>query len=149
MSIIKRRLFYMIRSVGASTRQSVFRFPGLRGVKGFTLMEVMVSVSIFTIIMVIGIGSLLVINTSNSQSRADREAIDRVSFLLESLTRKIRTGVLDPSSTAYDLRFVNQDRDKEEYQFIGLSGTVGTLQYSVTRCGTVAPTPCAYANTET
>ncbi len=96
-------------------------------------MEVMVSVSIFTIIMVIGISSLLTINISNAQSRSDREAMDKVSFLLESMTRKIRTGVLDPSSTSNMIVFTNQFGDRETYEFIGGTPS-GDLEYTIERC---------------
>lgn len=98
-------------------------------------MEVMVSVSIFTIIMVIGISSLLTINISNSQSRSDREAMDKVSFLLESMTRKIRTGVIDPSSTSDRLVFLNQFGNRETYTFNG----PGDLEYSIEECTNPVP----------
>ncbi len=99
-------------------------------------MEVMVSVSIFTIIMVIGIGSLLTINVSNSQSRSDREAMDKVSFLLESMTRKIRTGVLDPVSFPLPdnkIVFYNQFGDKETYDFT-YGNPAGDLVYKIEKC---------------
>lgn len=60
---------------------------------GFTLMEVMVSVSIFAIIITIGIGSLLTINSTLQKTRAERQAIDGLSFLMDTMTRQIRTGV--------------------------------------------------------
>lgn len=104
---------------------------------GFTLMEVMVSVSIFTIIMVIGIGSLLTINVSNSQSRSDREAMDKVSFLLESMTRKIRTGVLDSSSSNL-VTFFNQRGDRETYEFFA-GNPSGQLIYTFEKC--IQPIP--------
>ncbi len=59
---------------------------------GFTLMEVMVSVSIFAIIVTIGIGSLLTINTTLQKTRAERQAIDSLSYVLDTMTRQIRTG---------------------------------------------------------
>lgn len=60
--------------------------------KGFTLMEVMVSVSIFAIIITIGIGSLLTINNTLQKTRADRQAMDSLSYVLDTMTRQIRTG---------------------------------------------------------
>ncbi len=101
-------------------------------------MEVMVSVSIFTIIMVIGIGSLLTINVSNSQSRSDREAMDKVSFLLESMTRKIRTGVIQQSSGPNIIVFLDQFGDRETYEFIP-GNPSGTLRYYFEKCTNPVP----------
>ena len=114
--------------------------------RGFTLMEVMVSVSIFTIIMVIGISSLLTINISNSQSRSDREAMDKVSFLLESMTRKIRTGTIDPGSTSSHLTFTNQFGDIEEYEFIG--GSQNPLVYRFLKCNPQSGGICNWSTLE-
>ncbi len=63
-----------------------------RYIPGFTLMEVMVSVTIFTIIITIGIGSLLTIFNTLQKSRADRETMDSLSFVMDTMTRRIRTG---------------------------------------------------------
>ncbi len=54
-------------------------------------MEVMVSVSIFAIIMTVGIGSLLAINVNYKKSETDRQAVDNLSYVLESMSRRIRT----------------------------------------------------------
>jgi prepilin-type N-terminal cleavage/methylation domain-containing protein len=62
-----------------------------RNVKGFTLMEVMVAVSIFTIIVTVGIGALLTINNTHRKSQQDRAVIDSIHFALESMSRSIRT----------------------------------------------------------
>ncbi len=74
---------------------------------GFTLMEVMVSVSIFAIIITIGIGSLLTINTTLQKTRAERQAIDGLSFLMDTMTRQIRTGV-DWKRSSSGISFIPQ-----------------------------------------
>ena len=69
--------------------------------QGFTLVEVMVSVSIFVLITTIGIGALMNINNAYKQSRSQRIAIDSLNFVLDSMSRQIRTGSqysCDPSS---------------------------------------------------
>lgn len=69
---------------------------------GFTLMEVMVSVSIFAIIVTVGIVSLLTINNSYRKSQTDRQAIDSLTYTLESMSRRIRTAQeWDPSNTSF------------------------------------------------
>lgn len=55
-------------------------------------MEVMVSVTIFTIIVTIGMGALITIFKTLQKTRADRQTIDSVSFVLDTMTRRIRTG---------------------------------------------------------
>ena len=59
---------------------------------GFTLIEVMVAVSIFATVVIIGIGSLITVNKAYDQSKAQRVVIDNVSFVLDSMAREIRTG---------------------------------------------------------
>jgi prepilin-type N-terminal cleavage/methylation domain-containing protein len=59
--------------------------------KGFTLMEVMVSVSIFAIIVTVGIVALLTINNAYRKSQTERQAIDSLTYMLESMSRRIRT----------------------------------------------------------
>ena len=59
--------------------------------KGFTLIEVMVSVSIFTIIVTVGIIALLTINDAYRKSQTQRQAIDSLTYMMESMSRRIRT----------------------------------------------------------
>jgi prepilin-type N-terminal cleavage/methylation domain-containing protein len=82
--------------------------------KGFTLMEVMVAVTIFTIIVTVGIGALLTINASNKQARVERQAVDAITFTLESMSRRIRTAQSWDASivngtTQNSFAFVDQD----------------------------------------
>jgi prepilin-type N-terminal cleavage/methylation domain-containing protein len=101
---------------------------------GFTLMEIMVAVSIFTIIMVTGISSLLIINTTNAKSRAERQAVDQASFILESMSRKMRTAQSLTVGGNSSVTFVNQKDETESYLFTpGTPG--GTLKYQLTPLG--------------
>lgn len=76
---------------------------------GFTLMEVMVSVSIFAIIITIGIGSLLTINTTLQKTRADRQAMDSLSYVMDTMTRQIRTGYEYNLKNSSDFCFKKQE----------------------------------------
>jgi prepilin-type N-terminal cleavage/methylation domain-containing protein len=60
--------------------------------KGFTLIEIMVSISIFTIIMVSGIGALLTITRSYQASRDISTLSNSIHFAFDSLVRDIRIG---------------------------------------------------------
>ena len=57
----------------------------------FTLMEVMVAISIFAIIITIGIGSLLTIFSTLQKTRSDRQTLDSVSYMMDTITRQVRT----------------------------------------------------------
>ncbi len=61
--------------------------------KGFSLIEIMVSVSIFSIIMLISMGSILSVLDANKKSQTLRSVMDNVNSTLESMTRTIRFGV--------------------------------------------------------
>ena len=60
--------------------------------KAFTLVELMIATSLFTIIMLMGIGSLIVSSDSARASQKLRIAVDNVNFAMESMTRELRTG---------------------------------------------------------
>lgn len=64
----------------------------LKLMSGFTLIELMVATSIFTIIMLMGVGSLVVSSNSAKASQKLRIAVDNVNFAMESMTRDLRTG---------------------------------------------------------
>ena len=70
-----------------------FRNSTLRqNVLGFSLIEVLVSLSIFAVVMTIAVGSLMVLIAANSRSQNMQEAMTNISFALDSMTREIRTG---------------------------------------------------------
>ncbi len=87
---------------------------------GFTLMEVMVSVSIFTIVVIVGIGSLLTINETYRKSQTDRKAVDSLTYNLEAMSRRIRTaqtwgGVIGTPTNSFS--FKDQDGVDVSYQY--------------------------------
>lgn len=59
---------------------------------GFTLIELMVSTTIFSIIMIVAIGSLVTTLGIAKNYRALNFAMDNVNFAMESITRSIRMG---------------------------------------------------------
>ena len=60
--------------------------------KGFTLVEVLVSLSIFTIVVVISVTVLLVLVDASARAQNSQSIITNLSFALDSMTREIRTG---------------------------------------------------------
>lgn len=61
-------------------------------VSGFTLIELMVAVSIFMIIMIMAMGSVIVVSDVSKKADKLRNSMDSVNFAMESMTRSIRMG---------------------------------------------------------
>ncbi|MFM7087940.1 MAG: type II secretion system protein J [Candidatus Paceibacterota bacterium] len=59
---------------------------------GFTLIETMIATSLFLIVMVIGIGSLINANSVSQRFDNERSVLDNISFVLEEMSRNLRTG---------------------------------------------------------
>ncbi len=60
--------------------------------KGFTLIEIMVAVSIFVTVMMIVIGALLALNDANKKAQALRSVVENLNFAIEDISRKFKTG---------------------------------------------------------
>lgn len=59
---------------------------------GFTLLEMIVSMGIFTIVAVIAVGSLVRITSLNRQAQAMQAATNNINYILESISREMRVG---------------------------------------------------------
>lgn len=60
--------------------------------KGFTLVELMVAVAVFSIVMVVAMSALLNVIDANNKARAIKTAINNVSFALEGISKDMRVG---------------------------------------------------------
>ena len=60
--------------------------------RAFTLVELMVSLSIFSIVMLISTSTLLIMIDANAKAQALYSASTNLSFALDSITREIRMG---------------------------------------------------------
>lgn len=60
--------------------------------KGYTLIELMIAIGLFSIIMMLASGAYLMMIGLNRQAQSISTGIDNLSFALESMTRNIRTG---------------------------------------------------------
>ncbi len=74
--------------------------------EGFTLIESMVSVAIFSIIMVIGVSALLSVSSANKKSRNLRTVIDSFNYVVEDMSRNFKLGssyhCYNPNYPGYD-----------------------------------------------
>ncbi len=59
---------------------------------GYSLIEVLVAISVFTIIMTISMGSILSIFDANKKSKNLQTVMDNLNLAVESMTRSIRFG---------------------------------------------------------
>lgn len=60
--------------------------------KGFTLVEMMVSVAIFAIVMTVALGALLSMSESDRKAQTLKSVINNLNFALDAMSRSIRTG---------------------------------------------------------
>lgn len=69
-----------------------FQNNNYKNQRGFTLIEIMVSLSVFIIIMTVSLGSILSILDSNDKSQTKKTGMDNINFALESMSRTVRFG---------------------------------------------------------
>lgn len=60
--------------------------------RGYTIIETMISVSLFIIIIMSGMGALLNANLIHLKSQDARSIMDNLSFVMEDMSRNLRTG---------------------------------------------------------
>jgi prepilin-type N-terminal cleavage/methylation domain-containing protein len=60
--------------------------------RGYTLIELIVSVGIFALVMTLVSGAYLIMIAANRQAQALTNGMNNLSFALETMTREIRTG---------------------------------------------------------
>ncbi len=63
-----------------------------KGTKGFILVETIVSVAIFSVVMTVGIGSLLSMVMANRRSQYFKITINNISLAMESMSKEMRVG---------------------------------------------------------
>jgi prepilin-type N-terminal cleavage/methylation domain-containing protein len=63
-----------------------------KALRAFTLIEMMVAMSIFTIVMLIGIGALLSLVQTNKRAQAIHSVMSSLNAAVESMARSVRVG---------------------------------------------------------
>jgi len=61
--------------------------------KGFTLIEILVSVAIFATVMTMALGALLAMSESDRKAQTLKSVINNLNFSLDAMSRSMRTGV--------------------------------------------------------
>jgi len=91
--------------------------------RGFSLVELMVSLTIFSIVMTVSTGTLLVLIDMNAKAQALYSATTNLSFALDSMTRQVRTGYryycdMSSQSSSEALPNLNVTDDCDEGNFL-------------------------------
>jgi len=60
--------------------------------KGFTLIEILVSLTLFLVVMTISMGSILSVFDANRKSESLKTVMDNLNFTVETMSREIRFG---------------------------------------------------------
>jgi prepilin-type N-terminal cleavage/methylation domain-containing protein len=108
---------------------------------GFTLVELMVSLSLFTIVIMAAISSLYSVNSASRRVESMGTVLDNLNFAVDSLSRNIRTGTNVGCGVAGQDRLFGQTTCSSIIfdKTIGTDETVtyqlsSTSPYSIQRC---------------
>jgi prepilin-type N-terminal cleavage/methylation domain-containing protein len=113
-------------------------------IKGFTLVEVMVAVSIFSIVVTIGMGALMSTIRANRKIQAKREITNGLALAMETMSRRLR--LADPGSISVGTNFVTF-WDPETTSWFTYQKTPGG-QITVSNAGQVDITPTNFTVTD-
>jgi len=110
--------------------------------KGFTLIEMLVAVALFSTVMVIALGTLLAISTSDRKAQSLKAVINNLNFAVDSMSRAVRTGTNWTCSSGTcnginDINFVPANGVGRVYY--RLESLVNDPSNAATVCGQTAP----------
>lgn len=118
--------------------------------RGYTLVELIVSVGIFAFVMLVATGAYLTLINFDRRARATNELVSNLSFAVDSITRSIRTGKSfsctpttdgkgnNTAGTCHQFTFVDSDGCSETY---ALSGGNVVLSVSGSGCSAISNVP--------
>ncbi len=82
--------------------------------QGFSLIEVLVSLSIFAVVVTISVGSLLMLINANAKTQQIQVLINNVSAALDGMVRDIRTGDAYQCANVSSLDFVTANATPQD-----------------------------------
>lgn len=96
--------------------------------KGFTLIEMIVSVGIFSVVMLVGITALLSVIDLNKKNQSLKVAVNNINLAMENMSRDIRTGTDYHCGTTGDITLPLDCSSGEDLMaFEGVSGDDSTF----------------------
>jgi prepilin-type N-terminal cleavage/methylation domain-containing protein len=111
--------------------------------KGYTLVELMVSMGLFAIIMLLASGSYLMMISLNRQVQGIASGINNLSFALETMTRTIRTGT-GYSSTGSTFSVINEKGKLMMYAYSDVDKTITQNTFPLTDSSSVKITSLTF-----
>lgn len=100
-------------------------------IAGFTIVELIVSIGIFTVVAVAAVGALTSVIDANQRTQALTETNNNLNFVLKSMVREMRNGfnygcdIANPENTtcspqpAEEFGFINAARDRVGFEKSG------------------------------
>ncbi len=105
--------------------------------KAFTLIEMLISISLFTIVVTISFSALFSIMNANAKAKTMKLVINNLNMAMESMTREIRVGYRytcssapSPTTNGTDcsgggrIIFIAENGDKVAYRFSSSNKTI-------------------------
>jgi len=71
---------------------SFYRKNKIEGKRGFTLIELIVSIGLFTVVTLVAVGSLLSIVDANKKTQSLKSIVNNLNFVIESVSKSMRVG---------------------------------------------------------
>jgi len=87
--------------------------------KGFTVLEMVVAVAVFTVVMTMSMQTILNINDAQKKIKSFRVVSDNLNFALDTMGREIRTGSNYSSADGTAFSFINAKSENVIYQLFG------------------------------
>jgi len=101
---------------------------------GFTILEMLVAIAIFSVVMTMAMESILNINDAQKKIESFRTVSDNLNFALDAMSREIRTGYSYSLIASDTFSFTNAKTESVTYQLIGgqLIRSVGASAFPLT-----------------
>jgi len=93
---------------------------------GFTLVELMVSVALFSIVVAISMTAILSVVDANKKAQSMKSVMNNLNFALETMTRSIKTGT---GLVIFQLGYVETtDQDENQIKYsLGTGDNAGSI----------------------
>ena len=120
--------------------------------RGFTLVELIVSVGLFALVMLIATGAYFSLIALDRQARATNQVVGSLSFAMDTMTRGIRTGTNYQCTNTFDDVYGNSSTGSctsFSYSDTALNTVVSYVlkaNGTIGRCEGVAPGLCSDGN---
>lgn len=70
----------------------MYKYQKQKNTSGFTLVELIISIGLFSVVMTMGVSALLTLISAHSRAQSLQIVTSNLSFAIDTMTRNIRTG---------------------------------------------------------